>query len=319
MSTGEKVIVACMRDEALFVVEWVAHHLVLGFDRIVVYTNNCRDGTDRLLKVLSHHVPVEHYDNPGPYEAGTIQKQALQQAMTLPHVRDADWVMHIDADEYLNIEIGDRTIDELLALHPSADVIAVMWRFFGSAGKKSWDGGSVIECFTRCEGSFPDLESEQVTAFKSIFRPHRFKMIGVHSPKLPKEERPVLAVNSVGLALDPHPMMQIRGSGFRPTRENMTWKNASLHHHHVKSDDLHRLKFARGDANGRKNGKRRIGSEFYERSNRNEVEDTSMLAYRPRVREIEQRLRAIPEVKEIEDSAFAWFRRKFQNQAASAQ
>lgn len=72
MSTGEKVLVACMRDEALFVIEWVAHHLVIGFDRIVVYTNDCHDGTDKLLKALSKHAPVEHYDNPGPYEAGTI-------------------------------------------------------------------------------------------------------------------------------------------------------------------------------------------------------------------------------------------------------
>ena len=45
---AEKVIVACMRDEALFVVEWVAHHLAVGFDRIIVYTNDCSDGTDRL-------------------------------------------------------------------------------------------------------------------------------------------------------------------------------------------------------------------------------------------------------------------------------
>ena len=45
---AEKVIVACMRDEALFVVEWVAHHLAVGFDRIIVYTNACSDGTDRL-------------------------------------------------------------------------------------------------------------------------------------------------------------------------------------------------------------------------------------------------------------------------------
>jgi hypothetical protein len=106
MSTGEKVLVACMRDEALFVIEWVAHHLVIGFDRIVVYTNDCHDGTDKLLKALSKH---------GPYEAGTIQKQALHEAMKLPQVSDAEWVMHIDADEYLNVEVGKRQIDDLLS------------------------------------------------------------------------------------------------------------------------------------------------------------------------------------------------------------
>eukprot|EP01031_Cornospumella_fuschlensis_P051938 gene51938-63505_t len=61
---AEKVIVACMRDEALFVVEWVAHHLAAGFDRIIVYTNACSDGTDRLLDAMAGFLPVEHYDNP---------------------------------------------------------------------------------------------------------------------------------------------------------------------------------------------------------------------------------------------------------------
>jgi len=74
LPTG-KVIVACMRDEALFVVEWVAHHLALGFDRIIVFTNDCSDGTDALLKAMAAALPVEHYDNPGPYTAGTIQKR----------------------------------------------------------------------------------------------------------------------------------------------------------------------------------------------------------------------------------------------------
>ena len=312
MSTGEKVLVACMRDEALFVIEWVAHHLVIGFDRIVVYTNDCHDGTDKLLEALSKHAPVEHYDNPGPYEAGTIQKQALQEAMKLPQVSDAEWVMHIDADEYLNVETGNRRLVDLLALFPNVDVIAIMWRFFGSSGIERWEGGSVVEKFIYCEDNLPEPESGQLTGFKTIFRPQRFKMISVHSPKLPIGDRPVRAVNSIGLDLDPHPMLQLRGSGFRPTKENVTWVNASLHHHHVKSDDLHRLKFSRGDANGRKNRKRKIGSEFYERTNRNEVVNRTLLAYRPEVSALEQKFRAIPEILQAEQEAYNWFRVNFQ-------
>ena len=44
---------ACMKDEAMFVVEWVAYHLVIGFDTVVVCTNNCSDGTDALLDRLT--------------------------------------------------------------------------------------------------------------------------------------------------------------------------------------------------------------------------------------------------------------------------
>ncbi|MFZ1346925.1 MAG: glycosyltransferase family 2 protein, partial [Tabrizicola sp.] len=39
-----------MKDEGPTVVEWVAHHLAVGFTEVMVYTNDCTDGTDDLLK-----------------------------------------------------------------------------------------------------------------------------------------------------------------------------------------------------------------------------------------------------------------------------
>ena len=55
-----------------------------------------------------------------------------------------------------------------------------------------------------------------------------------------------------------------------------------------------------------------IGSDYYKKADRNDVECTTMLAYRPVAREIEAEFRAHAEIKEIEDSALAWFRRNFQ-------
>ncbi len=163
-----------MRNEALFVVEWVAHHLAIGFDRIVVFTNDCEDGTDRLLDLLGQEAPVEHHPNPGPYAEGTIQKQALHLAYALDHVRQADWVLHIDADEFVNVTAGRRRIGDLVALYPGADAIALMWRHFGSAGKTRWEGGSVVESFTLCEGRLPQIGSDDPVGYKTLFRPRAF-------------------------------------------------------------------------------------------------------------------------------------------------
>ena len=41
-----------MKDEGPYVVEWVAHHLAVGFTDVMVYTNDCSDGTDTILKHL---------------------------------------------------------------------------------------------------------------------------------------------------------------------------------------------------------------------------------------------------------------------------
>lgn len=310
---AEKVIVACMRDEALFVVEWVAHHLAAGFDRIIVYTNDCSDGTDRLLDAMAGFLPVEHYDNPGPYPAGTIQKQALELAFALPQVRQAEWVLHIDADEYLNIKAGNRRIDDLIALHPEVDAIAVQWRHFGSAGVERWQGGSVVETFTRCEREVPVPGAAAQIGFKTLFRPQKFKMMGVHTPKLPLKRRVPVVVNTAGVPMPVDAMMSRRKSGYPVEAAQCTWANASLHHHHVKSDDLHLLKHARGDANGRKNKKRVIGSDFYNLANRNEVESKSLVRFRPQVAAIEAQIRGLPRVAELEAAAMAWFRGRFQD------
>lgn len=315
-TAGEKVIVACMRDEALFVVEWVAHHLAVGFDRIIVFTNECSDGTDKILDAMAGFMPVEHYDNPGPYTAGTIQKQALETAFALPQVRQAAWILHIDADEFVNVEIGRRRIDDLIALYPDVDAIALQWRHFGSAGVAKWQGGSVVETFTRTERDVPVPEAKAQIGFKILFRPQKFKMMGVHSPKQPRRRQVPVAVNTAGTAMPIDALLSKRKSGYRVAASQCSWANASLHHHHVKSDDLHLLKHARGDANGRHNKKRVIGSDYYRLADRNEVESKSLVRFRPQVTPIEAQIRGLPRVAELEAAAMAWFQARFQDMVA---
>ena len=317
MAKTKKVIVACMRNEALFVVEWVAHHLAMGFDQILVYTNDCDDGTDRILQLLGQDAPVQQFDNPGPYEAGSIQKQALALAFARPEVKGADWVLHIDADEYVNVAVGNRKIDDLIALHPEADAIALMWRHFGSAGKKTWEGGSVIESFIRCEGKLPDVAAGELANFKTLFRPQNFSVMSVHTPKLPVKGFVPKVVNTAGVEMPVKTLLSKLGSGYAVGPEQVTWENACLHHHHVKSDDLHLMKHARGDANGRKNSKRVIGSDFYHYADRNDVHSKSLVRLRPRVQRWEARLRAIAGVVEAEAAAWSWFRAHFHGEAAA--
>lgn len=275
------VIVACMRNEALFLVEWLAHHFALGFDRISVFTNDCSDGTDAMLRLIAEHAPVDWYDNPGPYDlSGSIQKTALTTAFALPQIKGATWVMHIDADEYLNVTCGDRTVSALTDLLSQADAIGVQWRHFGKSGVDSWPGGSILDCFTMAEAVPATPESGRLVNFKSLFRPGAFLRMDVHTPKFPALGRPPIALNTEGQPLPIETLLKERGSGYAASAEQCTWANACLHHHHVKSDDLHRLKHARVDANGRNNKRRRIGSGFYRQVNLNEMEDTSIQHYR---------------------------------------
>ncbi len=134
----------------------------------------------------------------------------------------------------------------------------------------------------------------------------------MHTPKLPREGFTPTVVNAAGVGMPIKTLLSKLGSGYAVAPDQLTWDNACLHHHHVKSDDLHVMKHARGDANGRKNAKRVIGSDFYRYADRNDVHSKSLVRFRPKVQRREEKLRAIPGVVEAEARAWDWFRAHFQ-------
>lgn len=60
---GQVTAVSMMKDEGPFVIEWIAHQITVGFTDIVVYTNDCSDGTDRMLMRLEELGLAHHRAN----------------------------------------------------------------------------------------------------------------------------------------------------------------------------------------------------------------------------------------------------------------
>ncbi|MGA1180601.1 MAG: glycosyltransferase family 2 protein [Marivivens sp.] len=54
-----------MKNEGPYILEWVAHHLAIGFGHFIVVTNDCEDGTDEILLALQQRGPVTHVINQG--------------------------------------------------------------------------------------------------------------------------------------------------------------------------------------------------------------------------------------------------------------
>lgn len=143
-------VMACMRNEAMFVSEWVAYHLAIGFDQVFVCTNNCTDGTDAILDHLARLAPVYHIRNDGlgglaPQRAGVLK------VLAHPALAAAEWLLHIDADEFLNIHHGNGQVSDLLAHIDGFDAAAFTWRLFGDSHITAWEGGLVTERQTLCE------------------------------------------------------------------------------------------------------------------------------------------------------------------------
>lgn len=299
---GSVVLASCMRNEGLFIVEWLAYHSLLGFSDILIFTNNCTDGSDLLLdrlQVLGWVTHIRHSPPPGV----APQIAAMGLAFRHPAVIRAEWMLHIDADEFLNVTAGDGSVQALLQATGEADVIAIAWNLFGSAGLTRWDGGAVLASFTRGQGA----PMRRTIDHKSLFRPSRFTSAIDHMPKTPKAP-PAVAKNTQGVVISAESLDHPKRSRFKVPFGHVTFANASIHHYAVKSLDVFLMKNDRGDGMGLTHAKYRIGSQFHSRYDRNEVEDRSILCRWPAVEARMAEMLADPEVRRLNDACLGAFR-----------
>ncbi len=172
-----------MKNEGPFILEWLAYHRVIGVEGFLVYTNDCTDGTDTFLDLLQEKGYVQHRDNPFKSTDLKPQHAALQAAENEPTITDADWVICMDVDEYINIKIGDGTLHDLYGAVPDANMISCTWRLFGNADVHEFDPRPIIEQFDTCAQEIT-RKPHQAWGFKTLHRNIGiFKKLGVHRPK----------------------------------------------------------------------------------------------------------------------------------------
>lgn len=170
------VLISSMKDEGPFVLEWVAHHLVLGFERIFVASNDCRDGTDRLLDALDAAGYVGHVSN--ILKPEDIPQHAGYDRIRQTHDIDGfDWLMMLDADEFLNVHVGGQRVQDLTRwADPDIDVISLCAMTFSDAPEVNWRPGRVCKLFPNRLA----VQHKANVALKSLTRnPGRFK--GIHN------------------------------------------------------------------------------------------------------------------------------------------
>lgn len=173
--------VLTLRNEGAFLLEWLAHHRTVGFTDFLVFSNDCDDGTDRMLDRLADLGWLTHVPNPGPWHEGP-QWAALKAADRHPALRRADWVMTLDIDEFVNIHTGDHTLASLLAACPDVDAFALTWRMFGNCGVERFVDIPVTRQFTRAAPRQLHWPWRALMV-KTLFRRSAFRKLGVHRPK----------------------------------------------------------------------------------------------------------------------------------------
>ncbi len=296
-----------MRNEAAFLLEWLAHHQAVGFDRVLVFSNDCQDGTDAMLDRLDALGHVTHLRNDGPYDQRGIQFTALKAADKHPLVAEAAWILPLDVDEFVNIHVGDHTLPALLEALPQATAITLTWRLFGNAGIARFEDAPVTEQFRRAAPL--DLHWPWRSAmFKTLYRNDgTYGKLGVHRPRQPDADRLETArwFDGEGRAL---PAL-FRTKRIFSNYGRSNHKLVQLNHYALGAMESYVLKADRGRA---VHSDQMLDIDYWVERNFNQCKDTSIDALAPARAARLDALKADPDLAALHTAAVAWRRSRFE-------
>ena len=221
---------AIAKDEAPYIREWIAHHLAVGFSRIIVYDDGSTDRTLEILDLISQIFPVvstRAVSSVGVEESpqATCYNNALKGIET-------DWTMFLDIDEFL-VPYRDDSIGAYLMRAPSdVSSVHVNWRGFGSSGVTTKKYGLVVETFKRCA---PHSWSNHYH-FKSIARTALIEKVYIHDIETTSGRR---VLSDFGDFKTLHNGLSDR----------IVYDGIQINHYQSKTYEEFRARMERGDAN----------------------------------------------------------------------
>ncbi|MEM6305008.1 MAG: glycosyltransferase family 2 protein [Pseudomonadota bacterium] len=297
----------CVRNEAAFLLEWLAHHRAVGFDDFVVFSNDCADGTDAMLDRLDAMGWLAHHRNEGPYPKGGVQFTAMKLAAKMDRVRAAEWLLPLDVDEFVNIHMGDHSLGALHKALPEADAITLTWRLFGNAGQIRYEDAAVTETFTRCAPALMHWPW-RAAMFKTLYRNDgTYRKPGVHRPRDPDPARVDAArwFDGHGRALD----AQFRTARIFSPFGRDNYRLAQLNHYPLGAMESYVLKSDRGRAVHSADA---LGMDYWVERNWNTDTDESIAALAPERRALMEELKADKVLGPLHMQAVRWRKERFE-------
>lgn len=169
------LLVAIMKNEAPYILEWVAHHRALGVEDFIVFSADCDDGTDHMLERLDRLGYLRHAPNP-KRTFGNIpswQVGALRYATQFNRYQEAKWVLTVDADEFVDVAVGRHRLKDLFDSTDPFDLVSLVVLGHNSNGVRGIGDGTVQGVFTRPAtqlAAFQTPEPPVVASVKTLMR-----------------------------------------------------------------------------------------------------------------------------------------------------
>ena len=156
MSDNKNYLISTnVRDEPN-IIEWIIYHLLLGFDQIFIIDHLSKYPVKKLIENyrFKNKITVFESSREGPV------KMFFLNDIILPYAKENNfkYLIHLDCDEYLNLNNNFNNVDELINYYQS-DILAINCLNFGSSFKKTNTNQNnfLIPEFKKCNNTIDNI------------------------------------------------------------------------------------------------------------------------------------------------------------------
>ena len=138
-------VVAIMKNEGMYLREWIEFHKQIGVEKFYLYDNESTDDTKQVLQPYINSGLVDYVYYPGQKMQMSAYNDCVKKCKN-----EVKWLAVIDLDEFIVPVKTDSLSDLLDAQNRGFAQFVVPWIVFGSNGHESRPRGLVLESYTKC-------------------------------------------------------------------------------------------------------------------------------------------------------------------------
>jgi|TARA_B110000908_G_C10191314_1_gene420607 hypothetical protein len=233
------------------------------------------------------------------------QQYALNQSLKEPLIKNAEWIAHIDVDEFMNVRCGNGTLQDFFDAVPDATNVAMTWRMLGHNGVTQLNTDMVIDQFETCAPKFCP-KPHTVWGFKTMFKNiGAYEKISCHRPnKLDEKFRNKIKwVNGSGNDMT----KEVAENGWRSSRKSVGYDLIQLNHYALRSAESFLIKRQRGRA---LHVDRSIGINYWIRMDWSDFRDITIKRNMDRLQQEYDRLVEDDVLRSWHEHGYEWHRVK---------
>lgn len=142
---AKKVGLFCNARDEKNIKEWAAHHLLIGFDVIIIFDHKSHIPLTNVFSNFDKRVIIIKTDLPD----GNIKTGLMNKAIHISKKLNMDWFIYLDADEFLILNNKFKGVKHFLNTYSYADSLAINWLVFGTNDLITEPSGLILENYTK--------------------------------------------------------------------------------------------------------------------------------------------------------------------------